>query len=217
GFDAAAEARERGEGDDEREADEQGPAGADAARDPARDEHHGAGHEQVAREQQLGLGGRRVQVRRDRGKDRVDEPDAHERDDARERDGPDRARLAQDVGAVTGGTVRAHEAATAASDASRVSSREAAASSVAQSASLSSPNHGSRVSASCAREAGRAVVPFSLPTMSQARESSRSAIRVTSSSSTMVPSRRVMPGWVTRLAAASSPTRMGPTAARIDS
>src|SRR5690606_7031042 len=217
GLDAAAEARERREHDDEGETDQQGPAGADAAGDPAREEHHRARHEQVAREQQLGLGGRRVQVGRDRGKDRIDESDAHERDDAREGDRPDRARLAQDVGAVTGGTVRAHEAATAASDASRVSSSEAAASSVAQSASLSSPNHGSRVSASCARHAVRAFLPFSLTTMSQARESSRSAIRVTSSSSTMVPSRRVMPGWVTRLAAASSPTRMGPSAARIDS
>ena len=61
-------------------------------------EHREAGDEQVAGEQHLGLGGRRLQVVGDGRQDRVDEPDAHERDDAGERDRPDLLGLLEDAG-----------------------------------------------------------------------------------------------------------------------
>ena len=49
----------------------------------------------VAREQQLDLARRRLQLLRQCGEDGVDEADAHERHDARERDREDRLRLTE--------------------------------------------------------------------------------------------------------------------------
>ena len=54
---------------------------------------------EVAREQQLDLARRSVQVLRDRRQDRVDQPEAHERDDGRERDRPHRPGLREEPAA----------------------------------------------------------------------------------------------------------------------
>ena len=61
------------------------------------DEHRDRGDDEVAREQQLDLGRRRVQLAGEALQDRVDQADAHEGHDAGERDGPDGARLAERV------------------------------------------------------------------------------------------------------------------------
>ena len=94
----AAGPGQRREDDDQRQADEQRGLGAEPAGDEAGEEHRQPGDEQVAGEQQLGLGRRGPELGADRRQDRVDQPDPHERDDARERHGPDRLRLAQDAG-----------------------------------------------------------------------------------------------------------------------
>ena len=79
--------------DDDDEARNQGALGADPARHPVGDEHRHRGHDQVAGEQQRDLAGRSVQLPGDRRQDRVDQPDPHERHDARERDREDSFRL----------------------------------------------------------------------------------------------------------------------------
>ncbi len=86
---------------------DQRPLGADPARHPAGDQHHHRGDDQVAGEQQLHLARAGVQLARQRGQDRVDQADAHERDHAREGDRPDRLRLPERVaGARFGRRVR---------------------------------------------------------------------------------------------------------------
>ena len=75
-----------GEHDDEHQAGDQRPLGADPAGHPVGDQHRHGGDHQVAGEQQRDLAGRGVQLVGDRRQDRVDQADAHERDDAGERD-----------------------------------------------------------------------------------------------------------------------------------
>ena len=72
-------------------------ARADAAGDEAGDEHRDAGDREVAREQQLDLARRGVELLGQRGQDRVDQADAHEGDDAGEGDGPDGLGLLEQV------------------------------------------------------------------------------------------------------------------------
>ena len=89
------EAREAREHDDQHEPGDEGVLGADPAGDPAGDEHRDRGDDEVAGEQQRDLARRGVQLGGERGQDRVDEPDAHERDHAGEGDGPHRSGLAE--------------------------------------------------------------------------------------------------------------------------
>ena len=213
GIDAAAQRAEQGEHDDQAEPDQQRRLGADAARHEARHEHREPGHEQVAREEQLGLHGGRLQLLGDRGEDRVDEPDAHERDDARERDGPHlRIGWRHDA---RGRCAPAHRATSTARglagqdrgrDAQRLPTRRrrgrrsAAASAVASAARAS----GERLEAGGGRaDDGRARV---------GRRPSRAR---RSPASTIVPTSRVMPGWVTRLRVASSPSAQRPVSRRM--
>ena len=68
------ESRERSECDDKDKPDEQRGLRADARGQEAREEHHAAGDEQVAGEQQHRLGGRGIEFSRDGRQDRVDQP-----------------------------------------------------------------------------------------------------------------------------------------------
>ena len=94
--DGTGESRERGEYDDKDEPDEQRGLRADARGQEAREEHHAAGDEQVAGEQQHRLGGRGIEFSRDGRQDRVDQTDAHEGDDGGERNCPDGTWLMED-------------------------------------------------------------------------------------------------------------------------
>ena len=96
GADGVRRAGERREHDDQHQPGEQGALRADPRGDHAGDQHRDAHHRHVAGEQQRDLARRRVELVGDRLEDRVDEADPHERDDAREGDGPDGARLVEE-------------------------------------------------------------------------------------------------------------------------
>jgi hypothetical protein len=91
--DRVRRAGERGEHDDEDQADDQCALGADAAGYPTDYQHRDCGHDQIAGEQQRHLTRRGVEAAGQRGQDRIDQPDTHERDDTGERHGPDGTRL----------------------------------------------------------------------------------------------------------------------------
>ena len=83
-----------GADDDEREAEQQGALGADAAADPAGAEHRDAHDGEVAGEEERDLRRARAELVGDRLEDGVDEADAHEGDHAGEGDRPDGLGLA---------------------------------------------------------------------------------------------------------------------------
>ena len=87
--DGGGGAGRRAEDHDKGQAGDQGRLGAQPAGHPVGDEHGHRGDDQVAGEQQRHLARRGVQLMGDRGQDRVDQADAHERHDASERDGED--------------------------------------------------------------------------------------------------------------------------------
>ena len=95
--DASGRAGQCGERHDEHEASHQRALGADPARHPVRREHRHRRDHEIAREQQGDLRGRRVQLFGQGGQDRVDQTNAHERDDARESHGPDGAWLTEET------------------------------------------------------------------------------------------------------------------------
>ena len=92
----ARRAGEEGENHDKREPDQKRDLDPDAGGNECAEEHCERCNQQVASKQQHRLRRRRVQLSTNRRQDRVDEPDAHERDGAGKGERPDGDGLVQD-------------------------------------------------------------------------------------------------------------------------
>ena len=178
------------------------------AGDDAGDQHRDTHDRHVAGEQQRDLARRGAELVGDRLEDRVDEADAHERDDAREGDGPDGTGLLQHSSSLLLGVrvVRAQSSTGAGRESTRHGGGEVLGAS-------DRTRRSARRRGSALRRAHGGELPATRRRSSrpgEARASSGCGSRCTQPLSTSPLTMPVIVGWLHRSACARAPTVLGP-------